>query len=238
MNTIHAEVILAAVETDAAKLAALTDVLAPSEIARAQSFRHMADRQRFVTAHCLLRAALGMKLGCHPAAVPLIRKPSGQWICEGEGIHVSLAHSGAYVFVATADSPAGIDIEEIAGSDALALAREWFSPAEAAAIAEAPPASRDVLFLRYWTAKEAVLKAAGTGLSVPLADFSVAPPDPVPRSITLLQPHPALAGLAVASLPVPAGYVAALSLPEGAWTIAQRHEEAAASLAHCIEASR
>ncbi|MBS7700985.1 MULTISPECIES: 4'-phosphopantetheinyl transferase superfamily protein [unclassified Chelatococcus] len=238
MKTFHAEVTLASVETDAAKLAALTDVLAPSEITRAEGFRHAADRGRFVTAHGLLRAALGMKIGRHPAAVPLIRKTSGQWVCEEDGIHVSLAHSGTYVAVATADCPAGIDIEEIAGSDALVLAREWFSPMEAAAIEAAPRVRRDILFHQYWTAKEAVLKAAGTGLSVPLVDFSVPPPDTVPRAITLLQPHPQLAGLAVASLPTPAGYVAALSLPHGAWTIAQRHEEAAALLSRCIEALR
>ncbi|MBS7706949.1 4'-phosphopantetheinyl transferase family protein [Chelatococcus asaccharovorans] len=238
MSEIHAQVILARVETDAAKLAVLTDVLAPIEAERAQGFRQLADRQRFVTAHGLLRAALGMKLACHPASVSLVRKPSGQWICEGRGLHVSLAHSGKRVAVAIADGAVGIDIEEMTGGDVLALARDWLTPAEAAVVAKAGPAAMEPLFLRYWTAKEAVLKAAGTGLSVPLADFCVAPPGPRPQPITQLKPHAALAGLAVASLPAPDGYVAALSLPGGTWRIAQRDEEAVDALARGKEVDR
>ena len=235
MSEIRAQVILARVESDAAKLGVLTDVLAPIEVQRAQAFRQLADRQRFVTAHGLLRAALGMRLARHPASVALVRKPSGQWICEERGLHVSLAHSGKRVAVAIADRPVGIDIEEMTGSDVLALARDWLTPAEAAAVAGASPAAMEPLFLRYWTAKEAVLKAAGTGLSVPLADFCVAPPDTQPRPITPLKPHAALAGLAVASLPAPDGYVAALSLPDGVWSIARRDEEAVDALARAMD---
>ncbi|CAH1648068.1 MAG: 4'-phosphopantetheinyl transferase superfamily protein [Chelatococcus sp.] len=238
MNEIHADVILASVEANAAKLSALNEVLAPIEVSRAQTFRQLADRQRFVTAHGLLRAVLGIKLRCRPAAVPLIRKTSGQWACEGHDIHVSLSHSGSYVAVATADCPVGIDIEEVAGTDALALAREWFSPTEAAAVEDASPAAQNMVFFGYWTAKEAVLKAAGAGLSVALMDFSVAPPEANPRPVTLLKPLPALVGLAVARLPAPEGYAAALSLPDGVWTISQRYESASKALAHSIDAFR
>lgn len=238
MSEIRAEVILARVESDASALAVLSEVLAPVEAERAQGLRQIADRQRFVTAHGLLRAALGMRLARHPASVPLARKASGQWICEERGLHVSLAHSGERVAVAIADGPVGIDIEAMTGGDVLALARDWLTPEEAAAVAGANPNAMEPLFLRYWTAKEAVLKAAGTGLTVPLADFCVAPPGERPQPITPVKPHAALAGLAVASLPAPDGYVAALSLPHGIWTIAQRDEIAADALSRSMDAYR
>jgi len=75
------------------------------------------------------------------------------------GIYWSLSHTVEYVAAVTAPHPVGIDIEKIqpftpALQERLAGRREW----ELAEIVD------DVLFCRYWTAKEALLKAVGIGL--------------------------------------------------------------------------
>ena len=76
------------------------------------------------------------------------------------GVHWSLSHKEAYVAAVTAPHAIGIDIEKIkpvnpALYQRLADDQEW---------ALAPDITR-VLFFRYWTAKEAVLKAVGLGFA-------------------------------------------------------------------------
>jgi 4'-phosphopantetheinyl transferase len=77
-----------------------------------------------------------------------------------DGIHWSLTHKERYVAAVTASYPVGIDIERIRPVRAgmhqrLAGDGEW---------ALAPDITQ-ILFFRYWTAKEAVLKAVGKGLA-------------------------------------------------------------------------
>src|SRR5690606_35615845 len=69
----------------------------------------------------------------------------------------------------------GIDIElHRAIDDLQPLIDGYCSPAEIAALAALPPASRCIAFLGAWTRKEAALKAWGTGIgAVPLDQFHV-----------------------------------------------------------------
>jgi 4'-phosphopantetheinyl transferase len=76
------------------------------------------------------------------------------------GVHWSLTHKERYVAAVTAPHPVGIDIERIRPvrtgmHQRLAADTEW----------ELAPEVTRALFFRYWTAKEAVLKAVGKGLT-------------------------------------------------------------------------
>jgi 4'-phosphopantetheinyl transferase len=75
------------------------------------------------------------------------------------GCYWSLSHKPAYVAGVTASQPVGIDLEYIrpvkpALFRKVADDREW----------QLADTTSDTIFYRYWTAKEAVLKANGTGL--------------------------------------------------------------------------
>ncbi len=77
------------------------------------------------------------------------------------GIHWSISHKTRYVCGVVAPQPIGIDIERVRKfSDGLfkktATVREW-------ALADMETGSV-MAFFRYWTAKEAVLKATGIGI--------------------------------------------------------------------------
>src|SRR5574337_615483 len=84
------------------------------------------------------------------------------------------SHSGDYALVALAlDCALGVDIERLDKNlRALDIARRFFDPAEANTLALLDPSMRDEAFIALWCAKEAVLKAAGEGLSFGLSRLS------------------------------------------------------------------
>jgi 4'-phosphopantetheinyl transferase len=67
----------------------------------------------------------------------------------------------------------GVDVEDRARRNlSPQLVSRFCSPEEQVAVAALDPDDRQDLFLKFWTLKEAYLKALGLGISVPLADLS------------------------------------------------------------------
>jgi 4'-phosphopantetheinyl transferase len=93
----------------------------------------------------------------HPGGKPfLINVPD---------LHFSLSHTGSEVAIVFSRSPVGFDMEKSGRrTDFLALAERFFTPTEVAAIVAAGKEA-SACFLELWTAKEAVLKLEGTGIS-------------------------------------------------------------------------
>jgi len=152
-------------------------LLDSEEKSRYQRLRFVDDRQLFLVAHGLLRSLLGHLTGRHPASLSFEAGPFGKpSLCaleEGSAVHFSLSHSSPRLLLAFHRAhQVGVDLERIKPlADPDALARCHFHPAELAKLEDAAPAKRVGLFYRIWTCKEAVLKAAGTGLSSPLREL-------------------------------------------------------------------
>ncbi len=89
--------------------------------------------------------------------------------------------------------------------------------AEAAYLDSLPPAERAGAFMRVWSAKEALLKALGTGIVGGLGAFAVMPPrDVATPATTIVEPAAPAAGVAAfdaAWLDAAPGYAACV-----AWT--------------------
>ena len=92
--------------------------LAAPEAARAARFRLVADRDRFVLATAVLRAAVAGRVGDAPARVPVDRGcehcggQHGRPRLPGTGLAASITHSGDVVAVAlTEGGPVGVDVE-------------------------------------------------------------------------------------------------------------------------------
>lgn len=86
------------------------------------------------------------------------------------------SHSGDYALVALSRRGAvGVDIERLGKKlRAIEIARRFFDGEEAATLAALDADVRDHAFIGLWCAKEAVLKAAGEGLSFGLARLAFA----------------------------------------------------------------
>lgn len=117
-----------------------------------------------------LCALLGRYLGQPADRVELVEGPHGRpelGPAHDRSLAFNWSHSGAQALAAIARGVTpGVDLElQRARPKALALARRFFTPDEAQALTVLPEDARSAAFLRLWTAKEAVLKAEGGGIS-------------------------------------------------------------------------
>jgi 4'-phosphopantetheinyl transferase len=93
----------------------------------------------------------------------------------GGGGQFNLSHSGELVVIAvSALSPVGVDVEQVDRSvDFDGVVGSLGSAGERVAFAALPTEDRRLAFFRWWTRKEAVMKALGTGLSLAPESFEV-----------------------------------------------------------------
>ncbi|HEY0954686.1 MAG TPA: 4'-phosphopantetheinyl transferase superfamily protein, partial [Roseateles sp.] len=140
-----------------------------SEAARLRALGSEARRDTFLAGRWLARRAIQGWSGS--AALPALEvADSGACVVAGvDGGHVSISHSAGVVACAASEVPVGIDIESLSRPrDHLALAEAVHGPAQREQLAALPPEARARDFLRWWTLKEAWLKARGRGLDFAL----------------------------------------------------------------------
>jgi 4'-phosphopantetheinyl transferase len=115
----------------------------------------------------LLRAVLAPYVGLAPTALVFGRESRGRPFLRHAGapdFNLSDTVGGTLVAVCGAGR-IGVDLERIDRAlPAVRIARRWFAPDEAAALAALPELGARLRFLQWWTAKEASCKATGTGI--------------------------------------------------------------------------
>ncbi len=186
----HAEVHLWCIplEIGSDSLRGLRRVLSDEEQQRAERFRFEPDRRRYIAARAALRTLLGryvdqpaerIVFSYSTAGKPFLQRADG-----GSGPHFNVSHSGAIALLAfCADAELGIDVELVRDiEDTESIVRRFFCAAEVEQWMGLPGHLRQKAFYDCWTRKEAVVKAMGGGLSVPLDAFQVSfSPTDAPR---------------------------------------------------------
>jgi 4'-phosphopantetheinyl transferase len=154
-------------------------VLSEDERRRADEFRIESARRQFVITRGALRILLGQYLNVEPAgvgfSVEAIGKPRLANEYDATNVSFNVSHSGELALIAvTRGCDAGIDVERFRPVKHLEqLAKRYFHPREIETVLATPAAERNAAFLNCWTAKEAVLKAFGTGIAGCLDGFAV-----------------------------------------------------------------
>jgi len=127
-----------------------------------------------------LRLLLGAYLGLPGKSVQINRKNRGKPVLDttvhGTDIHFSMAKSEDKLLIGfSTSSHIGVDLEPARrrARDAMGVARRYFTPAEADALASTASADQDEAFLRVWACKEAVVKASGQGIANQFCRFTV-----------------------------------------------------------------
>ncbi|MCA8284323.1 4'-phosphopantetheinyl transferase superfamily protein [Burkholderia cepacia] len=196
--------------------------LSDDERARAARFMRHEDAVRSAATRAALRDVLGAALGVAPHAVAIVVDASGRPSpapAHRTSLDFNVSHAGDHALLAWAPAGrVGVDIECCdRAADWRALTREVCAPAEAAWLDSVSPAARAAAFMRVWAAKEALLKALGTGIVGGLRAFAVVPPrDVATPATTIVEPAALAAGVAAfdaAWLDAAPGYAACI-----AWT--------------------
>jgi 4'-phosphopantetheinyl transferase len=186
-----------------------------AERERAARFLRREDGVRHLLGRALLRRVLG-RGGVHalPADWPVNAwgKPES-WM----GAHFSISHAGSDVWLAfSRTGGVGIDVE--AAIPAAEDLTPWLHPEEAADIACLDDAA---CRQRLWVRKEAIVKAAGMGLSLPLSGFRVAL-DARARDWLLQAPDGFPPPWMTYDIPVPGDLAAAVAVMSGETAMAWR----------------
>jgi 4'-phosphopantetheinyl transferase len=166
-------------------------LLSRDERLRASRLRFTRDRRRFIAGRGILRLILGSYAGCAPADLVFSYghggKPSVDMPAGGD-LLFNVSHSEALALYAiSAAGEVGVDVERVREIPEWAhIAALCFTKEENVLLASASPSERCKLFFQAWTRKEAVAKAAGTGLT----DVGDVPPG-AGTPLTSKQPGPA-----------------------------------------------
>lgn len=199
--------------------AELLSLLDEGERHRHAGFGDPAGRSAFLTARSVTRLVLGHLLDVAPetlrfrATCRRCGGPHGKPVLWSPATpaRFSVSHSGRWCVIAVAcGTDLGVDVERI-GLRRDTIPVRALAAEERTALASHDKANRLAGFIRYWTRKEALLKATGDGLTVDPAAIVVTRPDQpagllhwAAESAPPATPH-------LADLAAPPGYTAALA---------------------------
>lgn len=205
-----------------ARFADFTSLLSIDEMERASRLRTTVLFHRFAANHGMLRLLLGGYLGMDPRRLQFAANPYGKPSLKDTGLHLrfNMSHSEDLMLLAVClHTEIGIDVEAVRPvPEWQDIAKSHFSDDEYRSVM-AESHHLDAFF-RCWTRKEAVIKAMGMGLSMPLNSFTVS----AAEQAALL--HCAWDGTAasrwtLAHLEPAAGFLGALAIEGAEWSIQQ-----------------
>jgi 4'-phosphopantetheinyl transferase len=201
--------------------------LSPEESLRAHRLTSEQQRGHFVVAHGALRVVLSLYTDCGPRELSFHNLSSGKPMLHGTDVSVNrirfnLSHSHGRALIAVSkDREVGVDLEKIrADRDVTALAARFFAPQEQAAIMQAGMSAKHWIFSRIWVAKEAVMKARGSGLTFPLDQHRIELSGDGSACCLINEDNPLdTAPPAIQFLPLEEGWVGAVAAEGSGWRV-------------------
>ncbi|MBN1267006.1 MAG: 4'-phosphopantetheinyl transferase superfamily protein [Anaerolineales bacterium] len=166
----------------------LQEILSDAEQERAARFIHKKDLERWVTAHISLRLILSQYLQQAPETISFTEGPFGKPELQSPAstLQFNLSYCGNGAVLAVADNtPVGIDVQNMPVSFEKNLQPWIASQVEGEWLVSLPDDSLRLKLLQLWVRKEALLKAAGTGLSVEPSSITL-PDQPPPLLLTFM----------------------------------------------------
>lgn len=146
-------------------------MLDPTEREQAGKFKRERLRLDYVFIHARLRELLADYVNANPAQLQIHRTQFGKpYLPDFPDVKFNLSHTGDRMAVAIAlDCELGIDIELNKHRHTLpALVDKCFAESEKHYWLGLPEVEKSQVFYRFWTRKEAFVKATGRGIALGL----------------------------------------------------------------------
>lgn len=172
--------------------------LTPEERARQLRYRRRVDQVRYAVGRGMLRRLLSQcsgipesdwrfELGAHGRPEP---DPAVLGQLTGPIPHFNISHSRGVTVAAIGHGvrKLGADVETYDRTSHWNLARRYFAPTEAEVVERAEPHAQGELFLRFWTLKEAYVKAVGQGITLGLDTFAFQLSDQLSPTVEFASP--------------------------------------------------
>jgi 4'-phosphopantetheinyl transferase len=187
-NAIHLWHTPAPRELDPERAGRYLNLLAPEEQRRYHRYKQSKDRCQFLLGKVLVRTLLSHYFSRAPEEWAFAANRFGKPELAGgtleQKLHFNLAHTdGLVVCVLARDFEVGVDVESRTRTVNLDIARRFFAPAEVAFLEHQGSSAQPGAFFKFWTLKEAYVKARGQGLSLPLEQFAFRIEDGRPPAI-------------------------------------------------------
>lgn len=140
--------------------------LSKEELARLKNFRFESDQERYRYTQSAKRTILAHYLEQKPLALSFVENKYGKPSLAG--LEFSISHTkGLSILAVSTGSPLGIDIERLEPQANLEnLAQRILSNKEILVFTNLSNSKKLAAFYQFWTAKEAYLKAIGTGFQI------------------------------------------------------------------------
>ena len=206
-------------DRDKPSVEGLYRLLSPNERACADRFRFAVDQTRYIVRRGLLRTVLGRSLAVEPGDLVFRNGEFGKPFlsdCSRPRLAFNVSHSnGMAVFAISGADCVGVDLELVRSlPDLDLLMNQCLTVCEIASVRSLSVASQSKQFLRYWTCKEAYLKALGTGLNRGMDSLrvSLTPSGPHFRA-TVIDSERERTDFVVRSFSPFSGFVAATAAP-------------------------
>lgn len=153
----------------------LIELLSDDEKSKADRYRFVNLREKYIVSRSHLRKILSGYLETHPSALKFSYSQFGKPDIDNKNIKFNISHSENYMVAAVnLNDEIGIDIEYLRHiPDALLISERFFSESEKNSLKEVDKKNLNTAFLNCWTRKEAFIKAISEGLNFALGDFSV-----------------------------------------------------------------
>ncbi len=193
-------------------------LLDPAEHQRYGAYRKTEDRLRFLTGRVLAKTVAGLRLGLRPEEVHFdatcsdCGRQHGPVRVPGAALRLSISHAGERIGVAaTSGAPVGLDVEATQRNADDSLISYALGEAEQATL-PSDPAKRAQAFFVFWTRKEALMKATGRGLRIPLQSLVLSSAEEPARLLSSQDDSLSPATTRMADLDPGQGYRAAVAV--------------------------
>lgn len=186
-------------------------ILSEEEKQRANRFHFEKDQRSFIIYHACKRLILSSYLQKEPQEIMFSVHEKGKPFLKNDLLTFNLSHTKSAAIIAVSHGrEIGVDIEEIRNSaDYLNIAKRFFHPEEYHQLINIQDVQKQRrTFFTLWTAKEALLKAKGDGITAGLNHFCVQFNLNHPGEIK----HSDSGNIALTPLETPDNYVATLAI--------------------------